>query len=178
MFRSRTLATFLISSVFITPALAKCELSKYVFKDQAGKEAVVKDARECFAWYDREVESRSSTNICQTEKAVDAFIEKHRDRNLRFVGTRMIKILYKGKYFSIVEDAIVGSPWLFYSVKNFKKSDYKDMKVSRNVYGIISTEPDEEISFDFSTNAVGWATPREEFIGLLFGVSFEYSRCQ
>jgi len=178
MLRSRVLAACLISSVFITPALAKCELSKYVFKDQAGNEAVVKEVRECFAWYDREVESRSSTDSCQTEKAVDAFIEKHPKRDLRRFGTRAITILYKGKYFSIIEDAIVGVPWLSYSVEKYTEGDYNDFKISRNVYRLLSTDPGKKMEFDFTSSSdLGGANPREAF-SELFKKKFRYARCQ
>jgi len=178
MFRSRTLAACLISSVFITPALARCELSKYVFKDQKGNEAVVKDVRECFGWDDREVESRSSTNICQTEKAVDAFIEKHPKRYLRRFGTRAIIILYNGKHFSIIENAIVGVPWLSYSVEKYTKGDYDDFKISRNVYGLLSTDSGKKMEFDFTSGSdLGGANPREAF-SELFKKKFRYARCQ
>ena len=177
MVRSRALTVCVIASVSITPALAKCELSNYVFKDQKGVEAVVKGVRECFAWYDREVESRSSTNTCRTEDAVGAFFKKYPDRVLRFVGTRVITISYKGKRFNIIEDAIVGVPWLSYSVEKYTKGDYNNFKISRNVYKLLSTGPDEEMEFDFTENAPqGFGTPRELFKSLL-GKKFIYSRC-
>ena len=115
MFRSRTLATFLISSVFITPALAKCELSQYVFKDQKGNEAVVKSVRECFGWYSKR-SGRSSKAACETENAVSPVIKKNYKNDYRLVGNRIIKISYKGKRYNIAEVVMVGVPSLVYLV--------------------------------------------------------------
>ena len=180
MVRSRALAVCLITSISIAPALAKCDLSKTVFKDQEGVEAVVKDVRECFGWFDREKPSRSSTYICQTEKVVDAVINKYTKRDLRFVGERVIKILYKKKYFDIIELAVVGMPWLIYSADQANRSinkEYKagkkEYKAGRNIYSLLGGE----IEFDFTDDAPRtWPEPRKAYKGL-FGKKFVYSRC-
>lgn len=173
MIRSRTLAVCVILSFSITPALAKCELSNFVFQDQKGVEAVVKDVRECFGWFDQEKPSRSSANICQTEKSVEAMIKKFPKRDLRLVGSRIIKVIYKKQYFDITELAVVGSPWLSYSVKRGTNAVDKEYKIGRNIYSLL----DGEIEFDFTEDGPrGWEEPRIAFKGL-FGKKFVYSRC-
>ena len=174
MFRSRTLATFLISSVFITPALAKCELSQYVFKDQKGNEAVVKSVRECFGWYSKR-SGKSSKAACETENAVSPVIKKNYKNGYQLVGNRIIKISYKGKRYNIAEVVVVGVPWLFYLVVSDSELNLKSYVIGRNNFSLVKGD----IDFDFTGEGeVVWGKTAQEAYKGLAGVSFEYSRCQ
>ena len=174
MFRSRTLAACLISRVFITPALSKCELSKYVFKDQAGNEAVVKSVRECFGWYSKR-SGKSSKAACETENAVSPVIKKNYKNDYRLVGNRIIKISYKGKRYNIAEVVMVGVPWLVYLVVPNSELNLKGHKIGRNNFSLVNGD----IEFDFTDeNEVFWGKTAQELFKGLLGVSFTYSRCQ
>lgn len=160
-------------------ANAACELSKYVLQDQNGEEATVANVRECFGWYDRDSEELSSrNNVCFNESAVERRIKKLSSRykhDVRIVGTRIITISYKGRFHSIVESAVVGSPWLSYEVDpNLRDFKLEQFKESVGVYSLLGGE----IQFDFTPEAsAGFDTP-EALYKSLIGVQFIYKRCR
>src|SRR5689334_132563 len=92
------------------PASA-CDLNAYVFQDQDGSEAVVKDVRECFGFYNLNEPARSSKKgTCLSATQVRSVMAANKKADLRWTGTRVFTLLYKRKFVYVIEDTTVGSP--------------------------------------------------------------------
>jgi len=159
-------------------AVTRCEILKYVFQDQDGNEAVVKNIKECFGWFNRDIEELSSKkDDCFTEQEAENHIRPQRKKyDTRIVGTRIFTVLYKSRFINISESAVFGSPWLSYEVNpDLRMVNIAAFKTSDKLYQFLDGG---EVKFDFTKDAPnGFDTPENLYKGLL-GTQFIFKRCQ
>ena len=98
-----------------SPLRNACELRHSILQDQAGNEAVVKDVRECFGYYNRTTEQTSKA--CMSVARATSVAKKLKRGTTYLIGSRVFTILYKGQVFYILEEATPGAPWLHYFVE-------------------------------------------------------------
>ena len=174
---SATIFFFAVAST--QAAHSRCDLANYVFQDQDGNEAIVKDIRECFGWFNRDRESLSSSSgkrTCYTENEVEKVISQQRRLyDVRMVGDRIYTILYQRKFLYVAENAIVGVPWLSDEVDpDLRRSDYPAFKKSGKIFEMLGGD----VKFDFTKDAPeGFDTAEKLYKGLL-GKQFIFKRCQ
>jgi|SRR5271165_1320574 len=177
-----TSVSLVVSCLGTTTGLAqsRCDIAHYIFQDQDGIEAIVKNIKECFGWFDRDRPSMSShKNACYTEDEAGTAVktkERKSQSSVRLVGSRVFTILYQDKFLNIVETAIVGSPWLSYEVDpDLGSVNFSMFKEGGKVYELLGGG---EVKFDFTEDAPrGFDTPAALYKNLL-GKQFIFKRCQ
>jgi hypothetical protein len=90
-----------------------CSLVGATFTDQNGETARVGQIRECFGWYDRQLDA--SSEGCKTFEERTSEISKT-SQDEAVVGTRLYDVVYRGQDFVFSEHVQVGLPWYFQGV--------------------------------------------------------------
>ena len=168
-------SVFVIFSLVLSfsAAHARCDVAHYVFQDQDGNEAVVKDVRECFRLWDleRNIEL-NRPHTCYTERqgnhALSALNDPEgRDRVL---GTRLTTILYKGKEINIADvlsDAVPPNDMEVDPDLSSLDPPLSAFKKPAKIYW-----PSYELDF---TGSFEW---QEKSYKELYGKRFVFKRCQ
>ena len=150
-----------------------CDLTKYVFQDQKGNEAVVRKIYDCFGYVDKDDMSRSSPeHSCLTLKDVDkADKELGKNSNFRIIGSRNYAVDYQSKTYIWSENAVDGVPWYSQAVESqsFEPSYMNIVKMGAGT----KTLTDETPKFIFHDDEMG-----DERFGPLLGLEFTFKRCQ
>lgn len=163
-------STILLTTVLLAYPASACDLTKYVFQDQAGNEAVVQSVFECFSYYNKSRESRSLKG-CRTLNAVDKAIKRvGKKDDLRLVGARIFMVRYKDTIYTFDKNAVVGVPWYFQSV-NGEFEGRSDFKLMGSGWGEKMIADDDTFNFDDDETSRGMAGP-------LAGTKFTFKRCQ
>jgi hypothetical protein len=167
----------LLSSAYGSFAQVNCEGSGYIFKDQKNFVYPIKSMRECYGYYDKDTEKAfpKNKNKCYLEEEINNLIDKlHTKNDVRSVGERLIEILYQDKTLYIVEEKVIGSPFLVYEVQSsIKNTDYKSFRPSNMKYGLY----DGEKSIDFTSESAPDEAYAKESYKFLFGKKLTYEKC-
>ena len=167
------LPCFLILSSEIQAA---CSLKDSIFKDQKGEVARISNVKECFGWYNRDDETLSADGTCNLAKDAEQKIkEQSKNYDVRFVGQRIFYLEYKNHTYVINELAVIGVPWLQYSVHELADIvDVSHFKSNEDGETLIS---DNNI-LDFTIESVSTENEAKELYRNLIGLKFIQEKCR
>jgi hypothetical protein len=167
----------LLSSADGSSAQVNCEGTGYIFKDQKNIVYAIKSMKECYGYYDKDTEKAfpKNKNKCYLEEEINNMIDKlHTKNDVRSVGERIIETVYQDTPLFIIEEKVIGSPFLVYEVQlNIKDTDYKFFRQSNMKYGLY----DGEKSIDFTSESAPDESYAKDSYKSLFGKKLIYEKC-